>query len=179
VSRARSLALAVAVGAQLWGPSRAAAQTCTAPSPGTCVAPSSASLTIGKVMQFQLSAAGTTAPTPTYADYVQGYNETTGPTITVRANTPWTLSVSAGTALWSAQSTGSATPRPDKPAADLQWSQTSGSGYVGLTTAGVTVATGTATAGTTIPLYYRILYALDLDTPGRYSLDVVVTVVTP
>ena len=179
VARALTLGATLAGAALLAAPTRGGAQTCTAPYRSSCAVPSSASVTIGKVMQFQLSAGSTTAPSPTYADYVQGYNETDGPTVTVRANTPWTLSVSAGTTLWAAQSTGTATPRTDKPASDLQWSRTSGSGYAGLTTTGVTVASGGATAGATIPLHYRILYALALDTPGRYSLDVVLTVVTP
>ena len=157
----------------------AAAQTCTAGYPGSCVVAGSATITIPKVMSFSLSAGTTTAPTPTYADYLQGYNETAGPVVTVSANTAWTVSLSAGTALWSATANGTATPRADKPSADLLWTRTAGSGWAGLTTTSATLASGTAASAVAIPLYYRVLYSLALDTPGTYSLDVVVTVVTP
>jgi hypothetical protein len=157
----------------------ARAQSCTSPYPGTCTVAGTATITVAKVMAFQLSTSSTAAPAPSPDDYVQGHNETAGPVITLRANSPWSLSVSAGTPLWSAQSNGGAAPRVDKPAEDLLWTVTAGSGYVPLTTAGATVASGMQTNDATISLYYRILHAIETDAPGTYELDVVLTVVTP
>lgn len=155
------------------------AQTCTAGYPGSCVVAGTATMTVAKVMSFSLSATSITAPTPTYGDYVQGYNETAGPLITIAANAPWSVSLSAATSLWTAQVVAGASPRLDKPAADLLWTRTPGSGYVPLSPVATALTSGTATTATTIPLYYRILYELDRDAPGTYTMDVVVTAVTP
>ena len=173
------LALAAALGLACLVAPRAGAQTCQAGYPGTCTIAGSATVTIAKVVSLQVSPASTTAPTPTSSDYTQGYNDAGGPVITVRSNTPWSVSINAATPLWSALPNGGAVPRANKPAADLLWTKTSGSGYVPFSTTAATIASGLRTTGTTVPLFYRVLYAITLDSPGIYSMDVVVTVVTP
>jgi len=50
---------------------------------------------------------------------------------------------------------------------------------VGLTTTDATLVTGAATASSATNLFLRTLYDWTLDTPGNYSLTVVLTLTAP
>lgn len=162
-------------------PSAADAQQCTANgAPASCGVPGSVSMTAGRVVRLQVSAASTALTAPTTADFDAGFNATTGPTLTVSANAAWTLSLRASSPLWTAVNTAPGAPaRINKPAADLNWSTASNGAFAALTTSDATLVTGTATASNARTLYFRTIYDWTLDTPGNYSLSVVLTLTSP
>ena len=146
---------------------------------GTCNQPGSVTMTAGRVVQLQMSGVSTPLTAPTPGDFDAGFNATTGPTFTVSANAPWALQVRAASALWSAASTSSAPARTDKPTTDLLWSTSAGGAFTPLTTGDVSLLTGAATANAATTLYFRTLYNWTLDTPGNYSLAIVLTLTAP
>lgn len=173
-----SLAIVLAL---LTAPLSLNAQTCTANgSPANCSNTGSVTMTAGRVVLLQVSAASTTLNPPTPTDFDNGFNATTGPTLTVSANAPWTLYLRASSALWTAVNTSPGAPaRTNKPAGDLKWSKVSGGPFSALTTTDVNLVTGTATASSVTSLYFQTLYSWTLDTPGNYSLSVVLTLTSP
>jgi hypothetical protein len=137
-------------------------------------------MTAGRVVRLQVSAGSTalTAPTPT--DFDAGQNSTTGPTLTVSANAGWTLHIRASAASWTATNTSAGAPaRTNKPAADLKWSTVSNGTFTALTTTDALLVGGSATASNAKTLYFQTLYDWTRDTPGNYSLTVVLTLTSP
>ena len=117
---------------------------------------------------------------PTPADFDAGFNATPGPTFTVSANAPWTLSLRASSALWTATNTSPGAPaRTTKPTADLKWSTASNGTYTAMSTTDATLVSGAATASNSTNLFFQTLYDWTLDTPGNYSLTVVLTLTAP
>lgn len=181
MKRAMRLAGAVIVAGIATGtPTVASGQCAVSGAPATCTQAGSVSMTAGRVVRLQASAASTTLNTPTPADFDAGFNATTGPTFTVSANTAWTLSLRAGSSLWTAVNTSPGAPaRTNKPAGDLTWSTVPGGTFVALSTTDASLFTGTATASNTTTVYFRTAYDWTLDTPGNYSLAVVLTLTAP
>lgn len=175
-----AIILASAAG-MLGAPSTAGAQNCTATgAPASCSLPGSVSMTAGRVVQLQVSAASTALAAPTTADFDAGFNATAGPTLTVSANASWTLSLRASSPLWTATNTSPGAPaRTNKPAGDLKWSTASNGAFASLTTGDVNLVSGAATASSATSLYFQTLYNWTLDTPGSYSLAVVLTLTSP
>ena len=162
------------------GPSRLAAQCTASGAPASCGLPGSVSMTAGRVVRLQVSAGSTPLTAPLPADFDAGFNSTTGPTLTVSANAAWTLHLRASSALWTATNTSPGAPaRTTKPAADLKWSTASNGAFAALTTGDVTLVTGSATASNATTLYFQTLYNWTLDTPGNYSLSIVLTLTSP
>jgi hypothetical protein len=127
-----------------------------------------------------MSAGSTALTAPTPADFDAGFNATSGPTLTISANASWTLSVRAAAATWTATNTSPGAPaRTTKPAADLKWSTASNGSFVSLTTSDVNLITGSATASNATTLYFQTLYSWTLDTPGNYSMSIVLTLTSP
>lgn len=158
----------------------ASAQCTAAGAPANCGLPGSVSMTAGRVVRLQMSAGSTTLAAPTPADFDAGLNTTTGPTLTVSANAAWTLSLHAAAATWTATNTSPGAPaRTNKPAADLKWSTASNGVFTALTTSDVSLVTGSATASNATTLYFDTLYSWTLDTPGNYSLSIVLTLTSP
>jgi len=148
--------------------------------PASCGVPGSVSMTAGRVVRLQMSAASTplTAPTPT--DFDAGFNSTTGPSLTVSANSPWTLHIRAASATWTATNTSPGAPaRTTKPATDLKWATASNGTFAALTTTDASLIIGSATASDATTLYFQTLYDWTLDTPGNYSLSIVLTLTAP
>lgn len=162
-------------------PSSAGAQNCTATgAPASCGVPGSVSMIAGRVVQLQVSAGSTALTAPTTADFDAGFNATAGPTLTVSANAAWTLLLRASSPLWTATNTSPGAPaRTDKPAGDLQWSTAPNGAFASLTAGDVNLVSGAATASSATSLYFQTLYDWALDTPGSYSLSVVLTLVSP
>src|SRR3954463_11809043 len=103
-------------------PAAARAQGTASGAPASCGVPGSASMTAGRVVRLQMSAGATALTAPTTADFDAGFNSTTGPTLTVSANAPWTLHIRSATASWTGTNTSPGAPaRTSKPAGDLQW----------------------------------------------------------
>lgn len=158
----------------------AVAQCTASGSGGTCNQPGSVSMTAGRVVRLQMSAGSTALTAPTTADFDAGFNATTGPTLTISANAAWTLLLRSGATFWTATNTSPGAPaRTTKPAGDLTWSTASNGTFNGLTTGDINLVTGAATAANATTLYFRTLYDWTLDTPGNYSLSVVLTLTSP
>ena len=162
-------------------PRRSAAQTCqVSGSAGSCAASTTATLTTTTLLQLTVSAPSTTVAAPSVADYDAGFAASTGPTAVVKANAPWTLQIASTTSVFSATNTDPTEPaRTTKPASDLQWSLAASGTYTGMTLTASTLTTGVPTAGSSIPLYFRVLLSYALDTPGNYSLPLLFTLVSP
>lgn len=154
---------------------------CTATgSADTCSVAGSASMTAGRVVRLQMSAGSSALTAPTTADFDAGFNATTGPTLTVSANAPWMLQLRSAAAFWTATNTSPSAPaRTTKPPGDLRWSTVSNGTFSALTTGDVTLVSGSATASSATTLYFQTLYDWTLDTPGNYSLSVVLTLIAP
>lgn len=154
---------------------------CTATGSGdSCNLPGSASMTAGRVVRLQMSAGSTALTAPTTTDFDAGFNATAGPTLTVSANAPWTLHLRSAATVWTATNTSPSAPaRTTKPAGDLLWSTAAGGTFIALTTGDVTLVGGVATASTATSLFFQTLYDWALDTPGNYSLSVVLTLTSP
>lgn len=157
---------------------RADAQSCTTVPPGSCGANTSASMTIPAVIQIVVSSGSGPQPA-TLAEFETGHGDFAGPVVTVSANTPWALSISAATPLWSATSTfPGVTARADKPASELRWSVGAAS-FTPLDVSAQQLATGPRTNAAVSALTWRVLYDLTLDTPGDYAMTVLFTVTSP
>ncbi|HJP85848.1 MAG TPA: hypothetical protein VJ852_07665 [Gemmatimonadaceae bacterium] len=158
----------------------AIAQCTASGSPGSCGQPGSVAVTAGRVVRLQMSAGSTSLTAPTTADFDAGFNSTTGPTLTVSANAPWTLQIRAASALWTATNTTTGVAaRVDKPSTDLKWSTASAGAFTALNASDATLITGSATANNATTLYFQTLYDWSLDTPGSYSLSIVLTLTAP
>jgi hypothetical protein len=161
-------------------PSTVAAQCSAIGAPDNCTQLGSVSMTAGRVVSLQVSAGSTALTAPTPADFDAGFNATAGPTFTVSANAPWTLSTRASTAFWAATNTSPGAPaRATKPAGDLRWSTAANGTFTAMTTTDATLVSGAATASTATNLFFETLYNWTLDTPGNYSLTVVLTLTAP
>lgn len=160
--------------------SLASAQCTASGAPASCGLPGTVSMTAGRVVRLQMSVGSTALTAPTPADFDAGFNATTGPILTVSANAAWTLHLHAVAATWTATNTSPGAPaRANKPAADLKWSTASNGSFVALTTTDVNLVTGSATASNATTLYFQTLYNWTLDTPGIYSLAIVLTLTSP
>jgi hypothetical protein len=158
----------------------AEAQTCTANLPGACSLNITTSLLIPKVVDVSLSSSSTTLTPPTVTDFTNGFVLDNGPTVTFKANTPWTASIRAGQATWTATvSTPGVTPWATKPASDLLWSTTSGSGYAAFTTSNVFLTSGVKTLGSSLALFFKTKETWTTDLPGKYTMPVVITITAP
>lgn len=160
---------------------RAVAAQCTASgAPASCNEPGSVSMTAPRIVRLQVSAGSTALTAPTPADFDAGQNSTTGPTLTVSANSAWTLALHASNAVWTATNTSPGAPaRVNKPAGDLKWSTSAGGPFNALTTTDASLVSGPATAANATTLYFQTLYNWTSDTPGIYSLAIVLTLTAP
>ena len=156
------------------------AQCTAAGAPANCGQAGSVSMTAGRVVRLQMSAGSTSLTAPTTADFDAGFNSTTGPTLTVSANAAWTLHIRAASALWTATNTTTGVAaRVNKPAADLKWSTASNGTFTALSATDANLVNGPATASSATTLYFQTLYNWALDTPGNYSMSVVLTLTSP
>jgi hypothetical protein len=114
----------------------------------------------------------TTLSTPTAAsDYTTATvtKDNNGPTYTVRSNRNWQLSVRAATATFATN------PGYAKPCGDVAWAVGANS-YAALTTTDASIATGSATLGTSLEtIKYRTTYDITKDIPGQYRMSVTFT----
>ncbi|HET7632332.1 MAG TPA: hypothetical protein VFK16_08465 [Gemmatimonadaceae bacterium] len=159
----------------------ARAQTrCTATGiPSTCTTSRTLSMTIRPVVRASVSPAAVNLGTPTASDYNQGYMQAAGSqTVTVKSNTTWTLTIRSSQGSWT-----NVGGRGNKPRGDLEYATSPGGPYTAMPGNGgataLTVATGTATAGTTVTIYYRVLWDWTLDSAGSYSLPVILNISAP
>ena len=179
--RSRFGAVMVAAVIELPKAASSASAQCTASgAPANCGLPGTVSMTAGRVVRLQMSAVSTPLTAPVPADFDAGFNATTGPTLTVSSNAAWTLHIRAAAATWTATNTSPGAPaRTNKPAADLKWSTASNGSFAALTASDVNLVTGAATASSATTLYFQTLYSWTLDTPGNYSMAIILTLTSP
>jgi hypothetical protein len=157
-------------------PAAAVAQ-CNVTRTGSCALSRGISITINHAAELLLSSTSTTLTSPTAAVYTAGSAVDAGPTVTVKANAPWRLNVSAGSSTWTA--TG-ALANPSKPVSDLQLGTASTGPFTALSVSGFQFASGdAATAGTAVTLYYNTLWHWTSDPPGTYTETITFTITSP
>lgn len=137
----------------------------------------SITITISRAVRLELSASSVPLDPATGAHFDAGFGQTAGPTLTVKSNAPWAVSVRSTQAAWTASGP---TARVDKPSNDLLAGSSPLGPFLALTTTPVTLASGTAgTSGLVRPLTFRVAYAWLLDTPGNYSIPIQLTITSP
>lgn len=144
------------------------AQTCTT---AGCSVTTTASVTIPTLQKLTLSATATalTAPTIDQLDVTPVADN--GPTVTGKANVPFSVTISAPA--------GFTTPAGAKGAADVSWSLTSGGTFTPLSSTGANVIHQTTTGGSqNVSIFYQTLWRTT-DAPGAYSLSIVYTLTEP
>ena len=130
-------------------------------------------LTVGDVMQLDLSSTATDLGTPVLADFNNGFINSTGPTSKVWSNRPYRVTVSAP-ADFSYTGTLSGT----KVKGDLQW-KTTGS-FASMTTAAADAYSGSSNnGGVSAAIQYHTLLSYANDVPGSYALNVHFTLSAP
>lgn len=163
-------------------PAMLGAQNCTATGANaSCTVNATTTITLPTLPYHLTIGASTTAfGTVTSTDFDAGFAEVAGPSVTVQANKPWSVGISSAATFWTAVNTDPTNPaRTTKPRSDLHWSNTSG--VVGTAMSGTvtTIGSGSGTAGTVIPLFFRTIWNYTVDTPGNYTISVTFTLTAP
>ena len=160
----------------------AQAQTCAGNTTAGCAVNTTASVTIPTLVELTVAGAGSIALTaPTSPDFTTGYVQNAGPTITVRANRAWTISIHTTAATnW----TYSGTESGVKPISDLTWSSTSGGTYTAITTSAAAIVSNQARTNAGAPtIFFRTLYSNDFtdarNAASSYSIPLVFTMTAP
>jgi len=149
----------------------------------SCSTTNTASVTVGALVNLEMSATTTTLTAPVVADLAAGFVADVGPTFVVHANQDWTMSVKADASNptnWSYTGTKSGV----KPIGDLKWSVASDGTFAALTGSNATVASSaSSTDNTGVSLFFQTVYSSDYSSaknrPGVYSLPVVFTLSAP
>jgi len=143
----------------------------------SCSGNVASSLTIPILIRLTIDDTSTTVTPPTEAIYDVGHTTvpSTGPVVTIKTNNNWTLLIRAGAATW----TGTGGARATKPAGDLLWRTSSGTGGTALTTSNLTVTSGSRGATNSVSFFYNTNWTWGTDTPGTYSLAVIFTATAP
>ena len=160
------------------GPTAVAQNPCSDNRSGSasCSITATVSATVNSELQMTFSlctsASGSNCNTTLTAPKAQDFGNasgvsSSGPTLTVKANTNYTLTAAAASATWSGGGN-------DKPASDLRFSVNGGS-FGALSQVGQ----GAATAGKPYAIGYNTLYNWTIDKPGNYSLVVNYTLTSP
>ncbi|HEY8166278.1 MAG TPA: hypothetical protein VIF83_12050 [Gemmatimonadaceae bacterium] len=146
----------------------------------SCSTTNTASVTIGALVNLEMSSTTTTLTSPTVSD-LGGSVANDGPTFVVHANQAWTLSIKSGNAVnWTYTGSESGV----KPIGDLTWSDASNGTFAAITASDATLASGSAsTDNTAAAVFFKTLYSADYSDPsvrpGSYSLPVVFTLSAP
>ena len=138
-----------------------------------CFTSNTGTLTVGDVMQLDLSSVSTNLGTPVLADFNAGSILSTGPTATVWSNRAYRVTVDAPSDF---VYTGSLAGTKVK--GDLQWKTTGA--FASLTTSAADAYAGTSHNGTaSAAIQYKTLLAYANDKPGSYALLVKFTLTAP
>ncbi|MEK0431420.1 MAG: hypothetical protein RL139_1224 [Gemmatimonadota bacterium] len=148
-----------------------AQNTCPINAAGSCNVTTTATMTMPTLARLTLSATSAALATPDSAGQFDANGEvkkqSNGPTLSVRANRTWNISVESVGA-----SFGTAPSNVTKPASDVEWS-IDGSSWTALGTTATQVTDGSATADLSpVQVYYRTKYVITNDKPGAHSLGI-------
>jgi hypothetical protein len=171
--RSRFLLAALVLSATVAIPAGAQTNPCAT---SGCSVTDKVTLKVNTLVRLSLSQVATALNTPDTTAYDAGSSATTGPTVSVKANRSWTLSVKAGAATFTPAlgATGYA-----KPAGDLGVKIAGGSTVAGLSTTAVSLASGTAGGVFTGAVTYTTKFDWTKDIPDDYTMDVVYTITAP
>jgi len=184
------------------------AQTCNATTPTaapTCNVSLNAVATVSHLLQLTVTGGSQTnlaSPLATTYDssaaagstpglYPVGANP--GPTVVVKANRGWQLTISAGASNWTftpdatyhlcrplggsyPTCTGSSNSTAGELSTDLAWSIDPVNAFAGLSTTASTIVSNSTGSTATFTLYYRVKWLYASDVPGTYTVPVVFTV---
>ena len=160
--------------------STANAQNCSGVN--SCNVTSTASVTIPALVDLTVAGAGSiTLTSPAVADLATGYVEDAGPSITVKANRTWTLSVhTTAVTNWAYVGTQGGV----KPISDLTWSNDATGTYAAITGTAASVVTNQARTNSGAPsIFFRTVYSSDFsadkNAAGSYSIPLVFTLSAP
>jgi len=163
----------------------AEAQSCSIASTSNsvnCTVATTLSTTMSSLMNLTLNGTTVTLGAPSAVTDFDGsglFSSTTaGPNFQVKANRSYRVQVSTDAATFShTPATGAASYA--KPVANVQVS-TDGANFSALSTVAADVASGSATASSTMTaVTYRTAYDITKDQPGNYTLGVTFTLIAP
>lgn len=167
------LALVLAAG-------NAAAQTSCTGTDASCSVVTTASMVVPTLVSLSTSSGTTGLGAPVDADLITGYKAASGPTLSIKANKAWTLSVKTTNAT-NFDYTG--TESGVKPISDLTWSATSSGTFAAITGSDAQMTNGTYTNTGSQQIFFRTLYPNDYSSarvrPGTYSINLTFTVAAP
>ena len=174
----RILVAAILMGGVAAAPT--SAQSCSGSA--SCTVTSNATVAIPALVSLDVAGAGAiTLTSPTVASLATGYVQDAGPSITVKANRTWTLSVHTTAATnWAYTGTEGGV----KPIGDLTWSSTASGTYAAITNSAASVVTAQAKTNAGAPtIFFRTLYSSDFsannNSVGSYSIPIVFTLSAP
>lgn len=170
---------ALALVAAVWfAPAAAAQATCgvARTAPTSCEpAGTQITTTVQRMVYLSITSPSFSLTTPTNADFTGGGTTTKtdlgAQVVTVRANAAWTITIRG--AAWTG------TGNNAKLVTDLNWTSNGGGAWNAMTSSAVSLASGTATAGTGTTVGYRTAWSLTSDRPGTYSMALTFTVSAP
>ncbi len=146
----------------------------------TCTVTVQLGLTRNHVASLQVSSAATVLPTITADNFAAGFAAVTGPTVTVRSNAAYVLTVQAAQPSWGYSGTAA---NPGKPASDLEWSVSATGSFTSAAVAGrlwpSSATSAPPTSAQSVPLFYRVRWNWVNSPPGAYSLPVTITLTSP
>jgi len=163
------------------GATSAAAQGCAGSE--SCSATNTASVTVGALVQLDMSSATTSLTAPVVADLAAGYVADVGPSFVIHANQDWTMSIKAD-ALNPTYWDYTGTKGGEKLIGDLKWSVAVDGTFAALTGSNATVVSSEfATDDTDVAIFFQTVYssnyAAPKNRPGVYSLPIVFTLSAP
>lgn len=137
-------------------------------------------LTRNYVASLQVSSATTTLPAVNSDAFTTGFTPVTGPTLSVRSNAAFVLTLQAAQPAWSYSGPAA---NPSKTANDLEWSVNSTGPFAGAgSSRQLWPSSGAAappTAAQSIPMFYRVRWNWVNTPPGAYTLPVTITLTSP
>lgn len=174
--RLRILRAAV-IAAGLTAPAVGAAQSCEVNNQASCiVSAGTITIRVTRAARITVGATAVALPQADIAAFQAGFGAPQPVSISIQSNSPWSVGVHGAAAVWTATP---GTARQNKPVGDLQWSTAPGGPYADLTQTLATIQSGAATGTGAITLYLRGRYTWAVDSPGAYSVPLVVTLTAP
>lgn len=158
--------------AAVLAPAAADAQCTVVGIPGSCTLNRGITATVRNTVRLTVTQTLHAVSTPTDADFENGFSVHAGPSLDVKSNTSWQVTVRSNNGQW----TGTGGARVNKPRADLSWGVSASGPWTTMTNTATVFATGTATSGFAAVIYFRINWFFALDTPGTYTINTLYTI---
>lgn len=172
MSRGLRILLGAVAACAAWSVPARAQCTVSGLTGATCVQTRTITATVGRTVRVTVTPSVTTLVAPADADFANGFTVSAGPTVQVRSNVPWQVTIGSASPTW----TGTLGARSDKPRAELLWGTTSAGPWTPMAGTAAVFATGAATNATVAPLFYRVDWSFALDAPGSYAIALQYTI---